>query len=60
MSTDPNTILKRINIKGALGSTGMGGSAEASSESTTSQVATSQASGGGGGMFASVFASAKS
>lgn len=60
MSTDPNTILKRINIKGALGS--VGGSAEGGSESAAAQGGfTAQANaGGGGGMFASVFASAKS
>jgi hypothetical protein len=34
MSTDPNTILKRINIKGALGS--VGGSAEGTAESSAS------------------------
>ena len=59
MSTDPNTILKRINIKGALGSVGAGGSSEGNTESASSQGSTAQSS-GGGGMFASVFASAKS
>lgn len=60
MSTDPNTILKRINIKGAVGNVGIGGSSEGTTENATTQGFTAQASSGGGGMFASVFASAKS
>lgn len=55
MATDPQTILKRINIKGAVGPSL--GAPEAQESSTP---ATQAAGAGGGSMFASVFASAKS
>lgn len=57
MTTDPNTILKRINIKGAS-SGGQDGNGQESITSSAGGAATAAA--GGGGMFASVFASAKS
>ena len=51
MTTDYQTILKRINIKPMSSSSGIGGT------SSSEQAAEASA---GGGMFASVFASAKS
>jgi len=56
MANDSQTILKRINIKGALGSTSGIGNSDGSDSSTASTAATTTSS----SMFASVFASAKS
>jgi coatomer subunit zeta len=60
MSTDPNTILKRINIKGAS-LTSQGSETSGADQGIAAAIsAASGSSSGGGGMFASVFASAKS
>jgi hypothetical protein len=54
MATDPHTILKRINLK-PQAATG-----QQAGEPQDVSAAQGVAAGGGGGMFASVFASAKS
>ena len=59
MATDSQTILKRINIRGStLSASGAGSSSAGDGQDQSSQQAA--ASTGGGGMFASVFASARS
>ena len=55
MATDSLTILKRINIKGSLGSSSGIGSQDTPEQSTPNTT-----NAGGSSMFASVFASAKS
>lgn len=61
MATDHQTILKRINLKpmGGLGASGLQ-SGEPQDVSAGAAGSQGVSTGGGGGMFASVFASAKS
>ena len=56
MATDPHTILKRINLKPPSASA----AGQHPGEPQDVSAAQGVAAGGGGGMFASVFASAKS